>query len=91
MALYPFVLVKKIEFKNDLVMMNHERIHLQQQKELLLAGFYIWYLLNYFLNILKYRNHDKAYRNIIFEKEAFNCEKDLNYLQRRKIFSFWKY
>ena len=32
----------------------------------------------------------KAYRNISFEKEAYNNEKDLNYIKNRKIFAQWR-
>lgn len=31
-----------------------------------------------------------AYRNISFEKEAYNNEKDLTYLNRRKHYGMWR-
>ncbi|MBC8051459.1 MAG: hypothetical protein H7Y13_00160 [Sphingobacteriaceae bacterium] len=84
-ALFPFILVKKVEYKGHETFINHEKIHLAQQLELLLLGFYILYLLHYFYNLLKYLNHDKAYMNIIFEKEAYTMEREPEYLHKRKF------
>jgi hypothetical protein len=67
---------------------HHERIHHTQQVELLLMGFYILYGLNYLLNLFRYRNHRKAYREIIFEREAYAMDKDPAYLKQRKLFAF---
>jgi hypothetical protein len=91
MALYPFILVKQKGMKNDKVLINHEKIHHCQQLELFLVGFYILYGLHYFINLLHYRNHFSAYKQIIFEREAYAMDKDLNYLKRRKIFAFLKF
>lgn len=60
---------------------NHEKIHLRQQLELLIFPFYILYFFNYFINLFRYQNHDRAYRNIIFEKEAYDHETDPDYLK----------
>ena len=67
---------------------NHERIHLQQQIELLIIPFYLWYIIHFLINYFKYKNWEKAYQNIIFEKEAYNNENDLNYLKKRKRYAF---
>lgn len=84
MALFPFILLKNEAQKNDQVLINHEKIHLRQQLEMLILPFYVVYLLNYFINLLKYKNHDQAYFNISFEREAYQHETDLNYLSERK-------
>ncbi|MFD2584991.1 hypothetical protein ACFSR6_21015 [Pedobacter vanadiisoli] len=81
MAIFPFILLKSERFKNDMEMINHEKIHLRQQLELLVFPFYIFYFFNYLINLFRYQNHDRAYRNIIFEKEAYDHETDLNYLK----------
>jgi len=74
------------------VFVNHERIHLQQQKELLLLAFLLWYGLEYFIKLLHYRNRREAYLNISFEREAYQNEKNLNYLSnQRKLWAFTKY
>jgi len=90
MALYPFILLKKTS-RNDEVLLNHEKIHLRQQAEMLVIPFYIFYMLIYFFNLVKHGNHSRAYRNIIFEKEAFAHEKDTGYLLARKPFQFIKH
>ncbi|QDW28306.1 hypothetical protein FFJ24_021195 [Pedobacter sp. KBS0701] len=81
MAIFPFILLKSAKLKNDAEMINHEKIHLRQQLELLILPFYLLYLFNYLINLFKYQNHDQAYRNIVFEKEAYNHDTDLNYLK----------
>jgi len=57
-------------------------------KELLFIFFYIWYLIEWVVRSIIYWNISKAYRNICFEKEAYNNEKNLDYLKTRKHFSF---
>jgi len=80
-ALWPFIVVKE----------NHERIHLRQQAELLVLPFYLIYLLEYIVRVIQYRNSQLAYRNISFEREAYENEDDLDYLKKRKLWSFMKY
>lgn len=90
-ALWPFIVVKNSYLKEDKVFMNHERIHLRQQIELLVLPFYLIYLLEYIVRLLQYRNSFEAYRNISFEREAYLREGDLDYLDHRKPWSFLKY
>ncbi|MCP9764410.1 hypothetical protein [Lacihabitans soyangensis] len=88
-AVWPFVLVKtKTPGKTIL---NHERIHLRQQVEMLVLPFYFWYLFEWLVLYIKYRNIDKAYRNISFEKEAYKNESNMNYLKNRPFWNFMKY
>ena len=91
MALFPFILLKHSSFKTDRVLINHERIHLRQQLELLIVPFYIIYGIHYLVNLMKTRNHASAYRLIVFEKEAYANESELEYLSKRKMFAFLKY
>ena len=88
MALYPFILVKREEMKQDSVLINHERIHHRQQLELLIVPFYVLYGINYLYNLMRYRNHYKAYHQIVFEREAFAMDKDTGYLKHRKLWAF---
>ncbi len=88
MAIFPFILVRSIESKGDKILLNHEKIHLRQQLELLILPFYLLYLINYLFNRLKYKDHHMAYKNIIFEKEAFNNEGNLDYLTRGNWFGW---
>jgi len=88
MAIFPFILIKNPAKKQDQVLINHEKIHLQQQLELLILPFYFLYLVNYLINLLRYKNHYQAYFNILFEREAFNAEKDLGYLKKRRFMAW---
>ena len=71
--------------------LNHERIHLRQQLELLVVPFYLWYLLEYVYHYLRLRDPKRAYRAISFEREAYANEKDLRYLHRRSFWGFLSY
>ena len=90
-ALFPFVLVKHPSDKENLVFVNHERIHLRQQLELLLLPFFIWYFIEFLIRLIQYKNFDLAYRNISFEREAYAKERDFDYLEQRFFWSFFKY
>ncbi|WP_208646877.1 hypothetical protein [Pedobacter jejuensis] len=91
MAIFPFILLKNKDYKGDAQIINHERIHLRQQLELLILPFYILYFFNYFFNLIKYKNHYLAYRKIIFEQEAYDNENDLNYLKSGSWFRWLSY
>ena len=82
LAILPFIFVPNQESKDNKVLINHERIHLRQQLELLFFGFVIWYF------IALYR---KSYMGISFEKEAYHNQHNLSYLNNRKLFEFRKY
>ena len=89
MALFPFLLVKcKSPSK---VLINHERIHFKQQIELFILPFYIWYVIEYLIHRISGQTPEYAYRNISFEKEAYENDDDLQYLEKRKLWAFWKY
>lgn len=91
MAIYPFILIKRKEHKNDRALVNHEKIHLQQQIELLIVPFYLIYLLHYLVNLLRFKSHHQAYLNIIFEKEAYANEGNLHYNKIRKTFAAFRH
>lgn len=91
MALFPFILINRREYRQDKVLINHERIHLRQQLETLILPFYILYLFNYVVNYWRYGNHQQAYFNMYFEREAYEREADLTYLKKRRIWAFLAY
>jgi hypothetical protein len=91
LTLFPFIILKKERYKQDAQLLNHEKIHLQQQKELLVVGFYIWYLVEYGVRFLQHKNRWKAYRAIVFEREAYAKESQQDYLYNRKPFSFFSF
>ena len=81
LAFFPFIIIPKSTIIDD-ELINHERIHLRQQLELLIIPFYVWYL------IALWR---KGYYGISFEREAHLNDGDLEYLKKRKPYSFIKY
>jgi len=91
LTIFPFVFVKYRLDKENLVFINHERIHLRQQLELLIIPFFIWYTLEFFMRLIQFKNFDLAYRNISFEREAYANESDLEYLKRRSFWEIFKY
>jgi hypothetical protein len=76
----------------DEVTLNHEAIHTAQMKELLYVFFYILYLIDWFIGLVVYGFDTKrAYREICFEKEAYENQKDPGYMKKRNLFNFLKY
>ena len=91
-ALWPFIFIdRKISGHQKTELLNHERIHIRQQLELAIVFFYLAYLLNYLINLFIYRNHMRAYRNIIFEREAYAQAGNADYLKTRRWFGFLEY
>jgi len=90
-TLFPFIFLKYKELKQNETLINHEKIHLKQQLELLVVFFYIWYGLEWFYKLLKYRNYQVAYKSISFERESHVYENDFLYLKQRKFWAFIKF
>jgi len=87
-TLYPFIICKG---ELDQRTRTHEIIHLHQQRELWLIGFYLLYVWYWLVFAWKLRSFHGAYRNIPFEKEAYANDQDPTYPLRRKAFSWSKY
>ena len=75
----------------DADVINHERIHSAQQRELLYLPFYLFYLIEWLIRLLCYLNWDKAYRNISFEREAYRYGQDHTYLSRRRRYAWLRF
>jgi len=90
-TLFPFIFVRNKIVAQNPVLLNHERIHLRQQAELLILPFYLWYIIEYFILLIAYKNKRQAYRNISFEREAYANESNPNYLRNRSFWKFVKY
>jgi len=91
LSVWPFIFLKHNDLKKDKVLINHEKIHLRQQLELLIVPFYLLYILEWLLRTLLYLNSYRAYQNLSFEREAYQNEKNLDYLKERKAFGFVNY
>lgn len=90
-TVFPFVFLKFRHLKTDSILINHEKIHLKQQLEMLLLPFYIFYFIEFIIRLFQYKEWNKAYRNISFEREAYLNEGNLEYLKSRPIWTFLKY
>jgi hypothetical protein len=87
-SLFPFIILRE-RYKGTMrgeQVINHESIHFQQQLELLVIPFYVLYVLNFIINI--FTMNKSPYRNILFEKEAFYNESNLDYLKIRKRYNW---
>ena len=91
-TIWPFIIFSD---KGSIRVLNHERIHIRQQLETLVFGFYILYVLFWIVGLIKYiKSKDrfyKAYMYIPFEKEAHINDSNFTYLINRKKFSWIKY
>ena len=74
----------------DSHVVNHERIHSAQQRELLYVPFYILYVVEWLWRLWRHRDLDGAYMAISFEREAYAHGHDLSYLARRRPFAQWR-
>ena len=111
MCLWPLIFVlSKAKARYTDVTDNHERIHAEQQKEMLAVGlalaavlallgcgwwsllalplFLWWYGIEWLVGIIRYRDKGVAYCAIRFEREAYDHERDLQYLKTRKRFAW---
>jgi len=68
--------------------LNHEMIHVKQQRELLYLPFFIWYGIEWLILYFKYWDWTKAYFHIRFEKEAYKYQGDLSYLKWRRHYNY---
>lgn len=94
-TIWPFLIydsnkIMKADQKKLTRMTIHEVIHYIQQKELLIIPFFILYILEYLAYLLYYRDHQKAYRSISFEREAYTHESNEYYISERKMFGMWR-
>lgn len=92
MTVFPFIFVRKAYKPIGKRTINHESIHLKQQIELLVLPFFLWYGVEWIVRLIQYKSLKKAYRNISFEREAYNNEGDEGYLDGiREPFEFLHY
>lgn len=89
-TIFPFIFLTEERLKQDTVLLNHERIHLRQQLELFIVIFYLWYVIEFLIRLMLYKNWNSAYRNISFEREAYTNESNLCYIKKRPKWAFLK-
>lgn len=91
LALFPFIFLKEKKHVHNVVMIQHEKIHIRQQIELLIVPFYVWYFVEFLFRYLQHKNKELAYRNISFEREAYQNESKIGFLEHRSFWNFLKY
>jgi hypothetical protein len=75
---------------NATVVLQHEQIHLEQQKECLVLPFYLLYGVELLLRQV-YLKQKSPYRSLSFEREAYDNERRSTYLAKRKPFAWRAY
>lgn len=104
MTIGPFIFTKRANLSWATV--QHENIHWQQEKETLIVGFYVLYVAMFVYEYLRCLFDKKrgrlledrcyntawkrAYRSILFEREAYKYENDENYLENRRHYAWIK-
>lgn len=68
-------------------MLNHEQIHTAQMKELGYILFYVIYFIEWLVRLMFPGN---AYRNISFEREAYDNQRYILYMETRHHFAQWR-
>lgn len=88
-TLFPFV------FYNGEVLteceVRHETVHLYQQAALLVAPFYLLYLIFWLICLVRYRNWERAYRAIPFERSAYRLESQPSLSAKTMVFDWLRW
>ena len=85
--LFGFIVVRRGVFASE-TLINHERIHTAQMRELGFIFFYILYGLEWLIR-LPFKGN--AYRNITFEQEAYDHQNEPSYLEVRKHYAPFRF
>lgn len=88
-SFFLFIWISVLE-KDKERLIRHERIHFRQQLELLFVFHWLLYGLFYVISRLKGQRHYIAYRYNPFEIEAYQHDRDKQYLGRRKAYAWMK-
>lgn len=73
------------------IVINHEKIHFRQQVEMFFIPHWFLYVWYYCQMRLKGMDHNRAYLNNPFEREAYENEHNLEYLVSRPKFAWRRY
>jgi len=85
-----FLILIRQSYRGNLSLLNHEKIHCAQARELGILFFYLIYGAEYLVNLCRFRDHKAAYLQISIEMEAYLHDTDYKYLKNRKHFSMWR-
>tara|TARA_Y100000034_G_scaffold40721_1_gene50166 strand:- start:174 stop:473 length:300 start_codon:yes stop_codon:yes gene_type:complete len=87
-TLWPFIFIRD---EGNQRTITHEKIHIKQQIELWVLGFYIMYLIDWIKGLRIYGDPGAAYVFIRFEQEAYRNENDIEYPDNREKFAWRSY
>lgn len=95
MTLWPFIFLRKGWYLTQRTR-RHETIHARQQLELLALPclpvlFLLWYGVEWIVRSIQYRSFHQGYRNICFEREAYDNDTYVDYLDRRHPYAWLRY
>ena len=89
--LFGFIIVRKDYGNLSEADKIHELIHTKQMVELLWIFFYLFYIIEWIIRFIQYRDKLEAYKNISFEREAYSMMYNRSYLKQRSSFAFTNY
>ena len=88
-TIYPFIICRTVLEPR---VRSHEFIHIAQQKELWVFGFYFLYVWYWLKNVFWHKMYfSQAYYNIPFEREAYENEDNEIYALTRDRMAWKKY
>ena len=90
LCLWPWCIFYNKEKHSD-ILLNRKLIFLEQEKELLFIGFYLWFILEYIVRFLKTLSFRCAYVNMSFVQEVEFGESDLDYVINRHHYDWSKW
>lgn len=67
---------------------RHETIHFRQQIEMLVVFFYLWYVIEFLIKLVRLKDVKMAYRAISFEREAYENQDSRTYLDNRPLYAW---
>ena len=87
MAVYPFIMLKDTKLETPEVY-NHELIHIKQMEETGVVGHAVIWLFDVIWKTCKHRSLRKAYRNLMFEREAYAHMDEMGYIEKRRAYAW---
>lgn len=84
------LLFVKEDMRVDEMVINHERIHSAQMREMLYLPFYLAYAVEWLWRFARLKDGYKAYRWMTFEREAYDNQRNYDYLSGRRHFAQWR-
>ncbi len=89
---FEWVIARKEFNPLDEKILNHESIHVAQNREMAYIFFYLWYAVEYLVRLIQYKGDmKKAYANISLEREAYDNDDDTSYISRRRHYAWRRF